>query len=165
MSTSGASYEFTVRFYEFCNPLGLQCGGCENGGPPACCDDVQRTENCSTIAPRTCDTRIRFLLRPFGSSVKSAPNTGYRYFTPSNGGNSEMFSEGPGGLLGLPNPFVFNRTEIWTVSYWYYLLWDFMLNNCIIGENTVSCWCNRQANPYVNIGHKWDSGNHQSLPH
>ena len=122
MSTSGASYEFTVCFYEFRNPLGLQCGECGDRGPPACCDDVQRTENRTNVAPCTCDTRIRFLLRQFGSLVNTAPSTGYPYFTPSNGGNSEMFSEGPGGFLGLPNPFTLNRTEIWTVSYQYYLL-------------------------------------------
>ena len=117
VSTSEANYEFTVRFYEFRNPLGLQCSACGSGGPPACCDDVQRNESCIAVAPYTCDTRIRFLLRSFRSPVETAPNKGYQYFTPSNGGNSEEFKVGPGGLLGLSNPFTFTRTEVWTVSY------------------------------------------------
>ena len=107
---SEADYEFTVRFYEFRNPLGLQCGECEIGGPPACCDDVNRTENCINEAqadgPRRCDTRFRFLLRSFGASVETAPATGgFPHFTPSNGGNSETFNQAPGGFLGRPNPF------------------------------------------------------------
>ena len=116
MSATEARYELTVRFYEFRNPRGLQCGDCGSSGPPACCDDVERIENCTNVAPYTCDTRIRFLLRPFGSPVNTAPNTGYRHFTPSNGGNSKVFDEGPGGLFGLMNPFIFNRTDTWTVS-------------------------------------------------
>ena len=116
VSTSEANYKFTVRFYEFRNPLGLQCGECESGGPPACCDDVNRTENCSNIAPLTCDTRFRFILRPFGASVETAPGGNFPYFTPSHGGNSEMFIEAPGGLVGLLNPFTINSTDEWTVS-------------------------------------------------
>ena len=100
------------------DPLGLQCGGCESGGAPVCCDDVEQNENCNMTRPFTCDTRIRFLLRPFGASVETAPNSGYRYFTPSNGGNSHVFNEGPGGLLGLPNPFTITSTDTWTVSYY-----------------------------------------------
>ena len=117
MAVSEASYNFTVRFYEFRNPLGLQCGECgTSGGPPACCDDVQRRENCNMTRPFTCDTRFRFLLRPFGSSVNTAPNTGFPHFTPSNGDNSETFNERPNGLFGLPNPFTFNSIMAWPVS-------------------------------------------------
>ena len=117
VSISEAQYQFTVRFFEFRNPLGLQCGECGNGGPPACCDDVQRLENCNTTRPFTCDTRFRFLLRPFGAPVETAPNTGFPIFTPSNSlDNSLTFSEGPSGLLALPNPFIFTRTEEWSVS-------------------------------------------------
>ena len=115
MSVSGASYEFTVRFYEFRNPLGLQCGDCGSGGPPACCDDVQRNENCANVAPRTCDTRFRFLLRSFGASVESAPNGGFPHHTPSNSQNSDTYNKGPGGFLALRNPFVINRDTKWTV--------------------------------------------------
>ena len=109
-------YEFTIHFYEFRNPLGLQCGECDSGGPPACCDDVNRTENCTNNAPYTCDTRFRFMLRPFGASVKTAPSGGFPHHTPSNGGNSETFNEGPGGFVGSPNPFTITSTSEWTVS-------------------------------------------------
>ena len=116
MSVSEANYNFTVRFYEFRNPLGLQCGGCESGGPPVCCDDVQRQENCLNTQPRACDTRFRFILRPFGAPLATAPSGGFPYFTPSNGGNSEMFNEGPGGFLSRPNPFTITGASAWTVS-------------------------------------------------
>ena len=111
------NYNFTIRFYEFRNPLGLQCGECESGGPPVCCDEEGNdTVKCRNNAPHNCDTRIRFLLRPFGASVETAPNSGYRYFTPSNGNNSEIFNEGSGGLLGIPNPFTIISGDGWTVS-------------------------------------------------
>ena len=117
VSLNEASYSFTVRFYAFRNPLGLQCDECgTSGGLPACCDDVQRRENCSMTRPFTCDTRFRFLLRPFGASVETAPNTGFPYFTQGSGDNSETFNEGPSGLFGLPNPFTFNSTMAWPVS-------------------------------------------------
>ena len=120
VSVGEAKYEFSIRFYEFHNPLGLQCGDCESGGPPACCDDVQRQENCinedEVIGPRRCDTRFRFMLRSFGASVETAPTGGFPHFTPSNGGNSHIFNEGPGGFLALANPFAINSTKEWTVS-------------------------------------------------
>ena len=111
-----ANYIFTIHFYEFHNPLGLQCGECGSGGPPACCDDVQRKENCTNVKPFTCDTRFRFMLRPIGAPVKTAPNTGFPYFTPSSGSNTDIFNEGHGGLFGLPNPFVITSTSEWMVS-------------------------------------------------
>ena len=114
--TSEANYEFIVRFYEFRNPLGLQCGACESGGLPACCDDVQRNESCNMTKPFTCDTRFRFLLRMYREPVETAPSEGFPRFTPSHGGNSETFNEGPGGLVGLPNPFTINSAMEWTVS-------------------------------------------------
>ena len=120
VSISEANYEFTVRFYEFRNPLGLQCGECGSGGPPACCDDVQRMDGCInedvSVGPRNCDTRFRFLLRPFRALVETAPTGGFPHFTPSNGGNSEIFNEGPGGFLFLSNPFTITNTNEWTVS-------------------------------------------------
>ena len=118
MSVSEAKFNFAIRFYEFRNPLGLQCGECGSGGPPACCDDVQHNENCNMTRPFTCDTRFRFLLRPFGAPVETAPNKDFPYFTPSNGGNSDTFNEGPGGLFGLPNPFIITNTSEWMVSYY-----------------------------------------------
>ena len=120
MSVNEASYKFTVRFYEFRNPFGLQCGECKSGGSPACCDDVQRNENCINVRPLTCDTRFRFILRPFGASVETAPTEGFPHFTPSHAGNSDMFNEGPGGFLALPNPFIItDSTSEWTVSEIY----------------------------------------------
>ena len=87
----------------------------ESGGPPVCCDDVQRNESCTNVPPFTCETRFRFLLRPFGASVDTS-RTSYPNFTPSNGGNSELFSEGPRGLLGRANPFTITSMDGWTVS-------------------------------------------------
>ena len=115
VSVSEASFNFAVRFYEFRNPLGLQCGECGSGGPPACCDDVQRNESCTNVPPFTCDTRFRFLLRPFGAPLETIPNI-VPYFTPSNGGNSDTFNEGPRGLFGLPNPFTITNTSEWMVT-------------------------------------------------
>ena len=120
MSVSEASYEFTVRFFEFRNPHGLQCGECKSGGLPVCCDDVNRNESCinedQRDGPRRCDTRFRFLLRPFGASVETAPTGGFPHFTPSNGGNSETFREASGGFLSLANPFNITSISEWTVS-------------------------------------------------
>ena len=116
VSVSEANYEFTIHFYEFRNPLGIQCGECGNGGQPACCDDVQRTENCVNDGPLRCDTRFRFLLRPYGASVETARSGGFLYFTPSNDGNSDTFNVGPGGFLALPNPFTITSAMEWTVS-------------------------------------------------
>ena len=119
MSVSEASYEFTVRFYEFRNPLGLQCGTCQSGGPPACCDDVNRTKNCinEENGPLRCDTRFRFMLRSFEASVETAPNTGFPYFNNGNfRPNSINFTEGPNGFKGLSNPYTITKANEWTVS-------------------------------------------------
>jgi hypothetical protein len=112
------NYEFTIRFYEFHNPLGLQCGDCESGGQPACCDEERNDNatNCKNDAPFNCDTRFRFILRPFGASIETAPNDKFPYFTPSHGGNSEVFKEGPGAFAALSNPFTITSTNEWTVS-------------------------------------------------
>ena len=116
VSISEAEYEFTVHFYEFRNPLGLQCDECDSGGPPACCDEGSNATNCRNNAPFNCDTRFRFVLRPFGASVETAPTRNFPHFTPSNGGNSETFNEGRGGFLALQNPYRISSTEKWTVS-------------------------------------------------
>ena len=116
MSVSEANYEFTIRFYEFRNPLGLQCGECGSGGPPACCDDVQRTESCVNEAngPLRCDTRFRFLLRSFGASVDTAPSRGFPYYNAGNiMPNSINFT---GGFVNLPNPFTITNESEWMVS-------------------------------------------------
>ena len=48
--------------------------------------------------------------------MATAPAAGFPYFTPSNGGNNVTFVEGPGGFLGISNPFTINKTSAWTVS-------------------------------------------------
>ena len=58
------------------------------------------------------------MLRPFGAPVETAPNTGFPYFTPSNGGNSDTFNEAPGGFLAVPNPFTITSTNEWMVRYY-----------------------------------------------
>ena len=113
------NYNFTIRFYEFRNPLGLQCGECENGGPPACCDDVQRNESCVNEANGLlrCDTRFRFLLRPFGASAETAPSGGFPYYNARNVmPNSVNFTEGSRGFVDLPNPFTITNESEWMVS-------------------------------------------------
>ena len=116
VSLSEADFNFSIRFFEFRNPYGLQCGECGSGGLPACCDDVQRNESCYMTRPFTCDTRFRFMLRPFGASVETAPNTGFPHFTNGEGRNSHTFSEGPYRFLNLGNPFVISTTIPWPVS-------------------------------------------------
>ena len=114
VSITEANYDFIVRFYEFRNPLGLQCSECESGGSPTCCDDTQpNSEVCTNLQP--CVTSFVFLLRPFEESAETIV---FSLFTPSkfNGGNSEIFNEGPGGFLALPNPFTITNTSEWTVS-------------------------------------------------
>ena len=139
---SKADYNFTIRFFEFRNPLGLQCGECGNGGPPACCDDVQSLGNCNMTRPFTCDTSFRFVLRPFGESVKTAPNSGFPFFTTTSGDNSETFNEGTSGLLALPNPFTITIQVTWTVSRYmitHYVDYLIKINSFLVytGKYTV----------------------------
>ena len=48
--------------------------------------------------------------------METAPDRQFPEFTASNGGNSDTFNEGPGGFLGLPNPFIFTVTaSAWPV--------------------------------------------------
>ena len=115
ISRGAAKFEFIIRFYEFRNPLGLQCDKCESGGLPACCDDVQRNETCINMEPYSCDTGFNFLLRPYGASVGTVPNVGFT-FTLRNIDNSGTFTEGPHGLLGYPNPFTYTSSMPWPVS-------------------------------------------------
>ena len=109
MSVCKAGYEFSIRFYEFRNPLGLQCGACGSGGQPACCDNIRRTENCLNEPPLSCNTTFRFLLRPFEEPVETVPTGGF-HSTPLSGVNSETFDE------GRENPVTITNTSAWTVS-------------------------------------------------
>ena len=112
MSVCKADYEFSIRFYEFRNPLGLRCGECGSGGQPTCCGDVQQKENCLNEPPLSCDTTFRYLLRPFGESVETVPTGGF-HSTPLSGVNSETFNE---EFLGRENPVTITNTSAWTVS-------------------------------------------------
>lgn len=122
-----ADFEFSARFYEYENPLGLQCSQCRDGGSPACCDHGQRFNNCISTPPYTCDTRFRLMLRPYGSLIETAPLGGFRYFTPSSSTNRHVFSVGPGGFLALPNPFTIAQTGPWAVSCSILYTWQILL--------------------------------------
>ncbi len=102
---------------------------------PVCCDDQPlRNTNCDNTGEGRCDTRFRWIIRPFGASLETRPpsepnaaNPPY-FFTNCNNSNStcpfsEMsttFGQGPVALLGVTeNPLpVSNKTSIiaWTVS-------------------------------------------------
>ena len=113
VSITEASYDFIVRFYEFRNPLGLDCEVCEVGGLPSCCDaSQQNSETCTNSLP--CATGFVFLLRRFGS-VNVDRTVVFAHSTPGNGGNSATFNEGPGGFLALSNPFTITNGSEWTV--------------------------------------------------
>ena len=140
MSVSEADYDFIIGFYEFRNPLGLQCGECGSGGPPACCDDVQRRENCNTTRPFECDTRFRFMLRPFGASLETAPNHNhdFPYIARGKGNNSYTFHEGQQGFLDLDNPFVITMRGQWLVGYLLCINKTITtMKYCYIGKRTV----------------------------
>ena len=66
--------------------------------------------------PFTCDTRFRFLLRQFGAPLETAPSGVLPHFTPSNGSNSDEFSEGPGAIFPLPNLYIISSMFEWKVS-------------------------------------------------
>lgn len=111
-----AKYEFTVLFYEYINPTGL-CAECGVGGTPACCDDFNFTSHCLHIGEESCDTAFRFIQRPYGASVETAPERGYQDFTRSHTNRyHEVFSKGTGGFLSLPNPHTRANRTAWRVS-------------------------------------------------
>lgn len=111
-----ADFQFFIAFFEFQNSLGLQCSLCSAGGHPSCCDDIKRFENCTNIRPYTCDTKFRLMLRPYGSTIETAPQHGFPYYTRSSGGNSLNFPIGPRGFLTQPNPLNITNIGPWTVS-------------------------------------------------
>ena len=115
-----ANFDFTVRFYEYWNPTGL-CAECGTNGVPVCCDDPLLTETCQNTGVFRCDTRFRYILRPFNASLETAPSDWIsQYFTPSlTNLNHETFREGNGGFLGSPNPNNLTNTSTLTVSHTY----------------------------------------------
>ena len=117
-----ANYDFTVRFYEFRNPLGLQCSQCLTGGQPACCDDSENNVLC--ILNPACETRFRFMLRPYEAPVDTAPTRDgdFPYITPATDSDGRIeFEIGPRAFLGLPNPFTLTSTDGWNVRHFHYL--------------------------------------------
>ena len=140
-----AKFDFTVHFYEYWNPTGL-CGECGIDGIPACCDDTTLTDNCSNIGVKRCDTRFRFILRPYGASVKTAPSDNYEYYTRSVTNEiHDTFKQGSGGFLSLPNPHTSYNTTAWTVSI------NTVSNSfvvCLYKSNFVSALC-REGYSYI----------------
>ena len=117
-----ANYDFTVRFYEFRNPSGLQCSQCLTGGQPACCDNPERNVLCSL---NRCETGFRFMLRPYEAPVDTAPtrDADFPYITPATGGSSRIeFEAGSRAFLGLPNPFTLTSADRWNVRHFHYLM-------------------------------------------
>ena len=56
------------------------------------------------------------MLRPFGASVETAPNTGFPHYTLGEGHNTDTFNEALGGFLALPNPYITSNKGDWAVS-------------------------------------------------
>ncbi len=130
----------TVNFINYTNPTGL-CAECSHPLsdvasadqlPLVCCNDQPFTNtNCNNTGEERCDTRFRWIIRPFGASLETRPvtipnaaNPPY-FFTdcvmsPSTCPFSEMcttFGQGPTALLGVaPNPLPVSDFTIWTVS-------------------------------------------------
>ena len=110
-----AKYDFSVLFYEYFNPTGL-CAECGTGGTPACCDNFNFTSQCLHIV-ESCDTAFRFIQRPYGALVETAPDRGYDDYTRSHTNREhEVFNEGKGGFLSLENPHTRANLTAWNVS-------------------------------------------------
>lgn len=115
-----ANYDITVRFYEFRNPLRLQCSQCLNGGQPACCDNPESNVSCAN----PCETGFRFMLRPYEAPVDTAPirNEDFPYLTPATDSNRRIeFDTGSRAFLRLSNPFTLTSTDRWNVRYLNYM--------------------------------------------
>ena len=122
-----ANYSFTVRFYAFRNPLRLQCSRCLNGGQPACCDNpwpVVSNISCTLITV-PCETGFRFMLRPYGAPVDTAPTRNVDFpqdyiTTAVIRDDSILFDTGRRAFRGLPNPFTLTSTDQWNVRYFHF---------------------------------------------
>ncbi len=140
---------FTVNLVNYTNPTGL-CAECQrplnnsypmNETTPVCCDKLPyKSVNCNNTGKGRCDTRFRWIIRPFGASLETRPSMGY-FFTdcaisPSTCPFSEMsttFGQGPAAILGVaPNPLLVNSIvtfNVWTVSSCSFLLLFLTLYN------------------------------------
>ena len=133
-------FELLVNLVNYTNPSGL-CAECltrldqvTNATElvPVCCDEPNITDNCNNTGDARCDTRFRWTIRPFGSSLETRPpsipnadNPSF-FFTdctlsPSTCPFSEIsatFSQGPTGFLGVRNnPLTISKPDftVWTV--------------------------------------------------
>ena len=57
--------------------------------------------------------------------METAPRGVFPHFTPSSGGNSDEFSEGPGAFFSLPNPYIISSISEWRVSSLYMYTFSF----------------------------------------
>ncbi len=142
-----SEFILTVNFINYTNPTGL-CAECTvplsdvasaDQLVPVCCDDRPfRNTNCNNTGEDRCDTRFRWIIRPFGESLETRPETilnavnpPYCFtdcsMSPSTCPFSEMsttFGQGPTALLGVTeNPLPVSTTNFtaWTVSSWFLL--------------------------------------------
>ncbi len=139
--TVTSEFILTVNLVNYTNPTGL-CAECAvplsdvaNADQlvPVCCDDLPlRNTTCDNTGEERCDTRFRWIIRPFGASLETRPpsipnavNPPY-FFTNCNSFHStcpfsEMnttFGQGPTALLGVTeNPLPVFGTDFitWTV--------------------------------------------------
>ncbi|XP_064403395.1 uncharacterized protein LOC135348930 [Halichondria panicea] len=120
-----ADFVLTVNLVNYTNPTG-QCAECHPTETiPVCCDELPfNFGNCDNTGEGRCDTRFRWTLRPFGTTLETRPSMGY-FFTdcamsPSTCPFNEIsttFGQGPAALLGVvPNPLPVSSTDftIWT---------------------------------------------------
>ena len=79
-----SDFVLLVNLVNYTNPSGLcaECNGTfepnKSGSAddlvPVCCDELPFTsENCDNTGEAKCDTRFRWRLRPFGSSLETRP--------------------------------------------------------------------------------------------
>ncbi len=145
MYTQGAvtsEFILTVNLVNYTNPTGL-CAECAiplrsvtsaDVLVPVCCDELPYISgNCDNTGEGRCDTRFRWIIRPFGASLETRPpsipnadNPPYFFkdctMSLSTCPFSEMsttFGQGPTALLGVaPNPLPVSSTHftVWAVS-------------------------------------------------
>ena len=174
----GGEFILTVNLVNYTNPTGL-CAECSfplshvasaDQLVPVCCDDRPLTNtNCNNTGEERCDTRFRWIIRPFGASLETRPETvvnadnpPYSFthcpMSPSTCPFSEMsttFSQGPTALLGVTqNPLPVSNTNVtaWTVSSFRFYF--FLTCSMHIGADSV---------PYRSCGQWTSKHNRQSV--
>ncbi len=118
-----------VNLVNYTNPSGL-CAECQmpnTSNPmnktlgPVCCDELPyKSDNCTNTGNTSCDTRFRWTIRPFGSSLETRPEMDFANFTncdlsPNTCPFSEMnatFNQSKGGILGVSdNPLIIDSNS------------------------------------------------------